>query len=71
MIMIRILEIAMSGFWQFMGVLILVSIFLQLVLAIYSRTLRCLNIKQHGWPPSHLDADGDFRAEVTEEIENE
>ncbi len=23
--------------------------------------MRRLNIKMHGWPPKHLDADGDFR----------
>jgi hypothetical protein len=26
----------------------------------WNRWLRSRNIKHHGWPPSHLDADGDF-----------
>ena len=27
---------------------------------------RHLNIRKHGWPPSHLDADGDFKTEDAE-----
>ena len=26
-----------------------------------NRPLRHANIKKHGWPPAHLDADGDFK----------
>lgn len=26
----------------------------------WSRLMRHLNIRKHGWPPEHLDADGDF-----------
>ena len=26
-----------------------------------NRPLRSRNIKLHGWPPEHLDADGDFK----------
>ena len=26
-----------------------------------NRALRHLNIRAHGWPPPHCDADGDFR----------
>lgn len=39
---------------------------LQLVLAPFrlaNRFLRHRNIKAHGWPPAHLDADGDFKDE--------
>ena len=28
------------------------------------RYLRHLDIKEHGWPPVHCDADGDFRDEA-------
>lgn len=31
------------------------------VFRIVNRTLRAQNIKRHGWPPEHCDADGDFR----------
>lgn len=26
-----------------------------------NRPLRHMNIRKHGWPPSHCDADGDFK----------
>lgn len=30
-------------------------------LRIVSRTLRTINIAIRGWPPAHLDADGDWK----------
>jgi hypothetical protein len=36
---------------------------LQTVAVIYSRTMRAINIANRGWPPEHLDADGDFKQE--------
>lgn len=27
-----------------------------------NRPLRHMNIRKHGWPPSHCDADGDFKS---------
>ncbi len=29
----------------------------------YKNKNRAANIKAHGWPPEHLDADGDFKPE--------
>lgn len=26
-----------------------------------NRPLRAMNIRKHGWPPKHCDADGDFK----------
>jgi len=26
-----------------------------------NRAFRSMNIRKHGWPPEHCDADGDFR----------
>ena len=40
-----------------------VSIPLDFVLKLWCRWLRSRNIKHHGWPPSHLDADDDFKKE--------
>ena len=28
-----------------------------------NRPLRHWNIRKHGWPPAHCDADGDFKSE--------
>lgn len=32
----------------------------RLVFLCWNRLLRHLNIRKAGWPPAHLDADGDF-----------
>ena len=62
------LEIAFSGFWQFIGCWILLLIPAQLIVAILNtpvkllnRTFRHWNIRKHGYPPVHCDADGDFK----------
>ncbi len=31
-----------------------------------NRPLRHANIRKHGWPPNHCDADGDFKEENEE-----
>ncbi len=55
------LEFVFSSFWVFIGSLILISVILQFPFNMWNRFLRNLNIKRQGWPPPHLDADGDFR----------
>lgn len=30
-----------------------------LVFRLWNRTMRMVNIRKHGWPPAHCDADGD------------
>jgi hypothetical protein len=40
-----------------------------LIFRCWNRFLRMLNIRKHGWPPVHCDADGDFlKAEDKEDI---
>lgn len=34
---------------------------IELVRRSYKLTIRHLNIRKAGWPPEHLDADGDFK----------
>lgn len=34
---------------------------------IFNRILRSINIALRGWPPAHLDADGDWREEKKKE----
>jgi len=70
--MTTLLQLALSGFWSFIGSLILLTLFLQaavcvpatLIFRCWNRWCRTRNIKAHGWPPAHCDADGDFRKEV-------
>lgn len=60
----QILEIAFSGFWEFVGMSTLlygVAFFITNgVLRMWSRFLRMLMVRKQGWPPPHLDADGDW-----------
>lgn len=62
--MIRLFEMAMEGFWHFIGVLLLLSLILYYVVngitRVWSRFLRMIMVVTRGWPPSHLDADGDW-----------
>lgn len=58
----------MENFWKwstdhyvltfFMFVLIL-FIIRDVIIILPNRMIRHLNIRKHGWPPSHCDADGD------------
>lgn len=63
------LELTFSGFWQFVGMCILLSGAGNLIMFIWNRFWRHWNIRKWGWPPEHCDADGDF-AQVEEEEEN-
>lgn len=57
----KILEIAFSGFWEFIGIWILVTIPFALIRSIWIRLMRMIMVNKHGWPPPHLDADGDWK----------
>lgn len=61
----EILEYATSGFWVFIGSISIIYIVLffitNAVIMILSRLFRTINIAFRGYPPSHLDADGDFK----------
>lgn len=69
----KILEIAFSGFWEFVGMAILLNglgyFACNTIARIFSRLFRMLMVRKHGWPPEHLDADGDAieRVEQVEE----
>ncbi len=64
-----ILELALSGFWAFVGTLILVSLPFNFLFRCWNRWCRSRNIRAQGWPPPHCDADGDF-PKVEEKDEN-
>ena len=54
------LKFIFSGFWIFVGSVIILSMILHTLLLFWNRFLRSVNIRKHGWPPAHCDADGDF-----------
>jgi hypothetical protein len=59
--MLEFFKFACSDFWIFIGIVILLGIVCETPIKIFKYYFRSLNIKNHGWPPSHLDADGDFK----------
>jgi hypothetical protein len=65
--MLEFLKFACSGFWIFCGVIIILNgaayFFVNMVVKIWIRYMRYLSVKSKGWPPSHLDADGDWKPE--------
>jgi hypothetical protein len=44
-------------------VLLLAYIAYRLVFLCWNRLMRHLNVRRAGWPPAHLDADGDWKPE--------
>ena len=54
---------ASPGLSFFLG-LIVGWVLITVLFRLPNRVLRSINIKNHGWPPSHLDADGDFKVSI-------
>jgi len=55
-------------FWDFMHNHFILAFFIicstyYLIRCFVVRILRSINIATRGWPPEHLDADGDFKPE--------
>lgn len=57
----EIVELILSNFWKFMGGVILLSMCGTFLMFIWNRFWRHWNIRKHGYPPPHCDADGDFK----------
>ena len=50
-----------SPYLTFFLALIAVAAFKYILVFCVNRPLRSRNIRLHGWPPKHCDADGDFK----------
>ncbi len=61
--MLELLEFMCSGFWVFIGCSMLIALPFNFIFRMYNITLRHRNIRKHGYPPAHCDADGDFKEE--------
>lgn len=59
--MIEVLEFIFSGFWVWLGSFFILAIPFNFINGIIRIYIRRKNIRDHGWPPSHLDADGSFK----------
>ncbi len=57
----ELLNFMFQGFWHFVGCLIILSGASNLIFLMWNRFLRHWNIRKHGYPPLHCDADGDFK----------
>lgn len=57
--MVQVLEFMFQGFWRFVGCAILLQMFLTTIFKMWNRFWRHWNIRKHGYPPDHCDADGD------------
>lgn len=58
-------ESVSGGFWRFVGHWVMIALIMgipvSLVKFIINRILRHWSIRKHGYPPTHCDADGDFK----------
>lgn len=59
--MIEVFKLALSGFWAFWGVLIILALLCNFILQIIHKIIRAITISKHGYPPPHCDGDGDFK----------
>ena len=69
----------MTTFYEFASESPFLTFFLALIVAgvlktairtpfhIWNRYCRSRNIRERGWPPSHLDADGDWKPEPSKD----
>ena len=48
-----------SSFWVFVGFGVIFCIILNFLFIVWNRFIRHFNIRKHGYPPPHCDADGD------------
>ena len=64
-------ESVSGGFWNFIGYWIMIGLIvglpLNFILKLFNRLFRHWNIRIHGYPPPHCDADGDFKKEKKED----
>lgn len=56
----ELIKFIFSNFWIWVGFTLILSGIGNFIFKIYNRTLRHSNIRKHGYPPEHCDADGDF-----------
>ena len=62
--MLELLQYSTSSFWKFIGCAFLLYgcayFTVNGIVRILSRLFRSIMVLSRGWPPQHLDADGDF-----------
>jgi len=54
-----LIQLINSSFYPFVKFCIILCIILRFLFVCWRKFLRTLNIRKHGYPPNHCDADGD------------
>ena len=65
------LNLTLSGFGHFIGVLVLIIVLGRFIQNILTKILRHFILYKHGYPPEHCDADGEFKFERRRDITKE
>lgn len=53
-----LLELVFSGFWAFLGFIVIFTVILQWIYKMVTAPMRAKIIEQHGYPPEHCDSLG-------------
>lgn len=56
------LEFVFSSFWVWVGCWFIFYVAAETIYKCWTRFTRMRMVRKHGWPPSHLDADGDWES---------
>jgi len=65
--MMEFLNFMFQGFWYFVGCAMILGGIGNGICFIWNRFWRHWNIRKHGYPPIHCDADGDFKVDKKDE----
>ncbi len=60
----QVLEFVFGSFWRFIGSMMLLSLTYKFIIILWYRFLRYWEIRKHGYPPAHCDADSDSKKEI-------
>lgn len=61
--MVEIIQFMFSSFWIFVGFMMILGMILAFIFSIWNMFWRHNNIRKHGYPPEHCDADGELKEE--------
>lgn len=68
----ELIKFIFSGFWIFLGSIVLIWLLLYFfvngLIRIWIRFMRMIQVTLRGWPPAHLDGDGDFEKTESKEL---
>lgn len=59
--MVEIINFMFKGFWHFVGCIIIFFGIKNFTLILWNKFWRHWNIRKHGYPLNHCNADGDFK----------